>query len=291
MVKKIIIALSDIVPKKEINNFIYEMRKQASFKLVIEEVKRHDDMAFYFTMNTLVITDKEEAYKRACHKNLPVLIYFHNSSKYTSGNVPSFPNAHFGITTLNGIDAAFLQRVYQRYYNIPWHILDTKRCSIREMTVKDLEGLYQIYSEPSITEYMENLYENRQKEEEYTRAYIQEHYRYYGYGLWIIFDKHTGSMIGRAGITNRDGFEQPELGYMISKPFQGKGYAYEVCKAILEYCKAELEIYDLNAFVEERNLVSIHLLKKLGFTLKGEIRLNELPLIQYIYNGRNNEEV
>lgn len=286
MLKKIVIALSEKVKKKEINTFIKEMKRQASDWLEIEEIEVYDSVALLFGKNTLIITDEEKIYKRACQINLPVLIYFHDSDQYEDNQIPSFPSVLFGVLTLNEIEFLFLERVYQRYYNIPWNILETVRCGLREMTVKDLDELYEIYSEPSITAYMEDLYENRQEEEQYIKAYIQEHYRFYGYGMWIIFDKHTGCVIGRAGITNRDGFEEPELGYMISKQFQGKGYAYEVCNAILEYCKKELEIFVLNAFVDERNIESVHLLEKLGFVFKDNLLINEASLQRYQHVGK-----
>ena len=36
--------------------------------------------------------------------------------------------------------------------------------------------------------------------------------------------KEEGKLIGRAGISMREGFDIPEIGYMIAGPYRGKGY-------------------------------------------------------------------
>lgn len=98
------------------------------------------------------------------------------------------------------VDFHFLERVYQREHGLPWTVMETRRCFLREITLADLDDLYEMYRGKSITQYMEGLYEDRAKEEEYTRAYIENMYHFYGYGMWLAVDKHTGKLIGRAGL-------------------------------------------------------------------------------------------
>lgn len=64
-------------------------------------------------------------------------------------------------------------------------------------------------------------------------------YGFFEHGLWLVIRKEDNKVIGRAGIENReiDGELQKELGYLIGKPWQGKGYAAEACLAILDYVK------------------------------------------------------
>ena len=56
-----------------------------------------------------------------------------------------------------------------------------------------------MYAEPGMTDYMEGLYEY-EEELEYQKAYIENMYRFYGYGIWLVFEKKTGTLIGRAGV-------------------------------------------------------------------------------------------
>ena len=79
----------------------------------------------------------------------------------------------------------------------------------------------------------------------------------------------------------------PELGFVIDVEYQGKGYAFEVCGAILDYAEHMLEFEAVQAFVDENNLVSIHLLQKLGFAFVGEARA-ERNYCLYVKEFKNN---
>ncbi|MDE7132899.1 MAG: GNAT family N-acetyltransferase, partial [Lachnospiraceae bacterium] len=132
----------------------------------------------------------------------------------------------------------------------------------------DVDSFYNIYAEPEITRYMEDLYEDRQEELAYVAEYREKMYGFYGYGMWTVLTKE-GTVVGRAGISWREGFDLPELGFVIGVPWQGQGYAYEVCRAILDYAKIELGFTQVQALVMEGNEKSAALCRKLGFQ-KGE---------------------
>ncbi len=143
--------------------------------------------------------------------------------------------AAYAVMDIEEIDWEALERIYLRLAGKPWTVMETGRCMVREMTVEDVEAFYRIYAEPSITYYMEDLFPEIEEEREYTRNYIEKIYGFYGYGLWSIVCKENQEVIGRAGLSWREGFNTPELGFVIGVPYQRKGYAYEVCKAIIAY--------------------------------------------------------
>ncbi len=164
------------------------------------------------------------------------------------------------------IGVQFLDRVLKRKNHLPWNILYTKRTCVREISLQDLDELFLLYQGEGITDYTEDLYE-RSKEEAYTDHYIRHMYYFYGYGMWIIRDRQTGALIGRAGIEHREvcGKTVRELGYVIGKEYQRQGYAYEVCRAILEYARERLCMDEIHCFIHPKNTPSIRLAKKLGF--------------------------
>lgn len=164
----------------------------------------------------------------------------------------------------------YLEHVLCRFYGRPCHILDTERCSVREITPADVDRLYEIYADPQITKYMENLYENREDEIAYTEEYIRCHYGFYDFGMWIVEDRETGLVIGRAGFDMRQGYEDPELGFMICTEYQNKGYATEVCRALLSYGKEKLGFEQIGSFTDPSNQASVRLLLKLGFIFRKE---------------------
>lgn len=162
-------------------------------------------------------------------------------------------------------------------------MLDTARLYLREQTEEDLERLYQIYSSENITRYMEGLYDDREEELEFTRAYIENMYKFYGYGIWLVCLKENDEVIGRAGLSNRqvDGVNELELGYVIDEKYQGCGYAYEACTAVCEFAKEWLYVEKLVCFIEKKNIPSVRLAEKLGFYLVTEVCAGKEKIFAY----------
>ena len=216
----------------------------------------------------LYVTDDAETGKKLKQEGEAVLVYLHPGN---SGQ--DFSNFLFAVEDPEELEHEYIERVYRRLKNMPWNILETTRCRIRETVPEDVEAFYRIYSDPSITEYMEGLYPDVEEEKEYIREYIKKIYTFYGFGVWTVIERESGAIIGRAGISYREGYEDPELGFIIGVPWQRKGYAYEVCNAILAYGWVVLEFEQMQALVEPENIPSLKLCEKLGFCQEGIERL------------------
>ncbi len=165
-------------------------------------------------------------------------------------------------------DEGFLENVYRRLKAIPLDILETERCLLRETWIPDLDSFYEIYSDASVTEYTEDLME-RSEEEKYTENYRDLIYEIYGHGIWTVILKETGEIIGRAGLDERAGYDRPELGFVIGCKWQRKGYAEEVCRGILKWA-SENDIDEVMSITDPRNIPSVSLLNKLGFSEESE---------------------
>lgn len=185
------------------------------------------------------------------------------------------------IEGLEEVDETFLLRAYERKHGIPWTIVTTERCIVREITLDDLDGLFALYAGEGMTEYLDPLYEY-EKEKEYQRSYINYMYRLYGYGMWVVIEKATGKLIGRVGIENREACDgEPELGYMIDVSYQRKGYATEVCLAVIGYAWNFLEFDKLNCLIQKGNKASECLAEKLGFMFREEMDLDGKCMKRY----------
>ena len=197
------------------------------------------------------------------------------------------------VESFEEVDFQFLERVYQREYGLPWTALETRRCFLREITLADLDELYEMYRGKSITQYMEGLYEDRAKEEEYTRAYIENMYHFYGYGMWIAIDKITGKLIGRAGLNCLELHGKPalEMGYVIGEQFQTQGYATELCRGIVRFARNETEFEDLHCLIHKDNSISIHLAENLGFSWQEELKVQGKILQRYTKSLESKENV
>ena len=176
-------------------------------------------------------------------------------------------------------DDDYLEGIYRRLKKIPWDILETDRCVLRETSVADLDAFYEIYSDPEITQFLEGLME-RSEEEKYTENYRDLIYEIYGHGIWTVVHKETGEIIGRAGLDERAGFDTPELGFMIGKKWQRQGLALEVCRGILKWA-AENGIEEVMSLTESENEASVGLLGKLGFKRVEEVEISGTLLDKY----------
>lgn len=172
------------------------------------------------------------------------------------------------ITGLSGASAQYLRLIYARYRQEPAVIARTGRLLVREMALSDLDALYALYDTLSDCPYVEPLYE-REKEAVFTESYIRNMYGFYQYGLWLVFEVQSQTLVGRIGIENRemDGNCCQELGYLIGKPWQRRGYAREACSAVLRYAFEELGLEKLFLCTQKNNKPSIALAHKLGFLL------------------------
>lgn len=170
----------------------------------------------------------------------------------------------YAVESLAELDIEYLERVRRRYNHIPWDIGETDRCLIRELSLADLPALYELYDKPGMTDFVEPLYDY-ETELEYQKAYIENMYDFYEYGMWLVFSKETGKLIGRAGL------EHNEMGYMIAPEFQNLGYATEVCRFIVNYARKNTDFEELYCRIDEKNVASVRLAKRLGFVRKGQI--------------------
>ena len=191
------------------------------------------------------------------------------------------PQVDIIVEGFEEVDYDFLEKVYQRHHGIPWTILETERLVVRELNLSDMDALFELYSYEGMTDYMEGLY-SYEEEYNYQKAYIENMYRFFCYGMWLVFEKETGKLVGRAGVEHREELEgELELGYAIGTPWQGRGYATEVCAGIMQYVHEELGFEEICSLVQPENAVSVHLLEKWGFGLERELILDGINYRKY----------
>ena len=164
-----------------------------------------------------------------------------------------------------------------------WEIYETDRTRVREITVEDVPALFRLYEKPGAADYMEPL-DSFEEEVEYTKAYIEKIYGFYGYGMWVVISKSTGDLIGRVGFDDRTDSTTGrilELGYMIDRDLWRQGYGTEVVTAAIDYAFTALDEECVTCLIRPENTVSIAFVKKLGFTETGPVRTRDRDFIRF----------
>ena len=144
--------------------------------------------------------------------------------------------------------------------------IETPRLLLRGFEEKDYDDLYEFLSQrkdEQFEAYPDITYENG-----------KEHlkYRLGSSDFFAMELKETGKVIGNIYYGKRD-FDAREVGYIVNKNYQRKGYALEALKAVLYRGFGE-GLHRAYAECDPRNECSWRLLEKLGFQREALLRQN-----------------
>lgn len=215
---------------------------------------------YHDALGTLFLTEDETAAKKMLSDGKMVLFLLTENNR--SADLSDIP---YCAENPEQLDSAYLHQICQRFCGLPWEIAETDRLRIREMTEADTDALYDLYNDSEAARFLEPLSADREEELRRTRDYIHCMYRFWGFGMWILEEKSTGKIVGRAGFCLPDDREGPELGFLIHRDFRRMGYAQEACAEIIRYGKEELEFEPIYASADSANTASQTLLGRLGF--------------------------
>ena len=218
----------------------------------------------------LVVADRKDNTVKATELGFYVVGIEHSLNKNEE-----FPGVKYIFSDIDEVDLDSFVKAYQRYAGEPWEVLTTSRLLVRETTLEDVDEFYKLYKDPEMTRYMEGLFENPEDEKRYQKDYIEKVYGLMGFGVWTLVRREDNRVIGRVGYSVRNGFEDIELGFLIGKEYQRQGYAYEACKAVLDYGRDILLFDKVQALVKAENVISINLCKKLGFRFFDTVSVEE----------------
>lgn len=164
------------------------------------------------------------------------------------------PGVDYVVEDLDSADEEFLERAARRHLGLPWNICETRRLTIRELTMEDAPYLAPLFGE------QEEIRDER------LAAYIRCQYPFYEYGIWGLEAKTEGGMgnkilVGWAGFSpwDEEGEDVLELGYYIREPFRRQGYAKEACRAVVDYGKNRLGVNQVVCRIARSNQASIRI--------------------------------
>jgi RimJ/RimL family protein N-acetyltransferase len=94
-----------------------------------------------------------------------------------------------------------------------------------------------------------------------------------GVSKWIAYDRATGELVGRGGLSRAQvaGQERLEVGWGLLGAFWGCGLATEIGRAALTFAFGDLDAHEVIAFTEVHNRRSRAVMERLGMTYVGNI--------------------
>ena len=92
----------------------------------------------------------------------------------------------------------------------------------------------------------------------------------HGFGMFSVLERDTGAWVGRLGPWQPEGWPGTEIGYGLIRSTWGKGYAVEGTSAAIDWAIAHLGWTDIIHCIDEQNLASQAVAKRLGSALRGK---------------------
>lgn len=143
-------------------------------------------------------------------------------------------------------------------------VLETDRLALRELSPGDLDFVATMLADPEVMRF----YPKRYSREE-SAGWIErqlERYTRDGHGLWLVLERESDEPVGQVGLTVQqvDGAPHPEVGYLLHRPFWGRGFASEAAAATRDHAFDALDVPRVISLIRPENLPSQGVAHRIG---------------------------
>lgn len=161
--------------------------------------------------------------------------------------------------------------------------IQTKRLKLRKMKLSDSASLFNIWSDPEVTKFM-NINSFTDESQAVEMIKILNNLSLESKAIrYSIIELESNRIIGSCGYNSIDSSNaKAEIGYDISKDYWGKGYAPDTIQSLMDYAFNTLNFNRIEAKVEPENNNSIRVLQKLNYTFEGTMRKCEMSKGKFI---------
>jgi RimJ/RimL family protein N-acetyltransferase len=147
--------------------------------------------------------------------------------------------------------------------------IETERLILRAFVLEDVDGLFELDSDPEVQRYLGNKPITEKEQALKTIKYVQQQYVENGIGRWALIEKSTNSFIGWSGLKLvKEPVNQHvnfyDIGYRLLQKYWGQGFASESAFASLAYGFNELNLNEIYAAANVENIGSNTILRKIG---------------------------
>jgi ribosomal-protein-alanine N-acetyltransferase len=160
--------------------------------------------------------------------------------------------------------------------------LETERLLLRPMQATDIDSLFLIFTDPRVmASFGGELFSRAQMERWLARNL--DHQNEFGYGLFSVFLKSDGTLIGDCGLEQMEveGVRVAELGYDFRSEYWNQGFATEAACAVRDYAFDILGLPQLISLIRVGNLASKRVAEKVDMQLVDEFTRYEIRYWKY----------
>lgn len=158
--------------------------------------------------------------------------------------------------------------------------LDTERLHLRMLEERDFEEYAAIHTDPDVTRFTVRTHLTRLEAWRHM-ATIVGHWHLRGFGMWGVFERESGRLVGRVGFHQPDGWPDFEIGWTMGKASWGRGYATEAAARCIEYARDVMKREHVISIIDPANTPSIRVAERLGESVEGETEIDGHRVIIY----------
>lgn len=142
------------------------------------------------------------------------------------------------------------------------------KLQLRPLEKEDLEFVYKMRTNPEVMDYwFEEPYTTMEKSiKSYEAGQDRDLHRHF-----ILY--HLKEKVGYLALYDIDSrHKHAEFAIMIDPSQQGKGFATDATRLIVEYGFNQLNLHKLFLYVDKINEKAVHIYQKVGFQIEGELK-------------------
>jgi len=159
--------------------------------------------------------------------------------------------------------------------------LKTNRLTLRPLQPLDAIVLHHIYQSEGVLRYFPDPDPPPPEKIQRLIAAQLAHWEKYGYGNWGILPEGEKEIVGWAGLQFLPELDETEVGYLLDRPFWGKGYATEAALASLNFGFERFNMDHIIALVHPDNLASRRVIEKCGMIYVETLSLWGIELMRH----------
>jgi ribosomal-protein-alanine N-acetyltransferase len=176
--------------------------------------------------------------------------------------------------------------------------IETERLILRDIQETDLEGIFELDSNPLVHQYLGNNPIKTKENAGEIIQFIQQQYNNLGIGRFAAIEKSSGDFIGWSGLKLNTGKKEAlngktefyDIGYRFIPRYWGKGYASESAIATLDFGVNKLNIEIICGAAEIENIASNKVLQKIGLKFINKFDFEGVQANWYELKNRDYEK-
>ncbi len=145
------------------------------------------------------------------------------------------------------------------------YLFRTARLTVQRLGSDDTESFFRYRSLPETAQYQTWRPKSLAEAESFIHKNQSAVPHTAGTWLQLAILLSDSRLIGDLGVHFLDEHDQVEIGYTLSPAFQGRGYALEAVRGLIDYSFGTWKKHRITASVDPENIRSIHLLQQAGF--------------------------